>query len=190
MTKKENMRKLIKKGDKPRVLLEGKYLRLIRWGGWEYAQRNNCTGIVVVIALTADGKVILTRQWRPPVKKDVIEFPAGLVNDNKDCHKNESMALAAQRELLEETGYQAQRMKKILTGPVSAGFSSDLISIYLASGLTKKTDGGGDATENIRTYTVPLAHVERWLKEKMRQGCLIDPKVYAGLYFLYRASIK
>ena len=181
------MRKLIKKSDKPEILLEGKFLRLLRWGRWEYAQRCNCTGIVVIIAMTAEGKVIFTRQWRPPVNKDVIEFPAGLVND-KNFHKKESMALAARRELLEETGYEARQIKKIISGPVSAGFSSDLISIYLASGLSQKNKGGGDATENIRTYTVPLARVDRWLKEKERQGCLVDPKVYAGLYFLRIAA--
>ena len=73
------MRKVIHKNDKPQIIKEGKYLRLIRQGGWEFSQRANCTGIVVIIAMTDDKKVILTKQFRPPVNRYCIEFPAGLV---------------------------------------------------------------------------------------------------------------
>jgi ADP-ribose pyrophosphatase len=48
------------------------------------------------------------------------------------------------------------------------------------------TDGGGDATEDITVHVVPLAHAEAWLLQKQRDGMMIDPKIYAGLYFALR----
>ena len=177
------IRKEIFKNDKPEVIKEGKYLRLIRQGGWEFSQRANCTGIVVIIAMTDDKKVILTKQFRPPVKRYCIEFPAGLVNDRGHKTK-ESMSTAAKRELLEETGYRARSMTKILVGPVSPGSSADLMTLFVADGLIKVHQGGGDHTEDIEVCEVPFSRVEDWLKQMEIQGCLVDPKVYAGLYFL------
>ena len=109
-----------KKETRPIILHEGDFLRLIREGQWEYIERNNCRGIVIILAMTDDEKVILVEQYRQPVHKKVIEFPAGLICDDPK-HKNESMRTAAKRELLEETGYKAGRIVKLLTGPVSSG---------------------------------------------------------------------
>jgi ADP-ribose pyrophosphatase len=177
------MRKVIRNNDKPLIIKEGKYLRLIRQGGWEFSQRANCTGIVVIIAMTVDKKVILIKQFRPPVNRYCIEFPAGLVNDRLHRTK-ESMATAARRELLEETGYKAQKIAKVLTGPVSPGSSADLMTLFLAEGLSKVNEGGGDHTEDIEVCEVPFTRIIGWLKKMEHQGCLVDPKVYAGLYFL------
>lgn len=177
------MRKLISDKDKPVVIKEGKYIRLIRHGGWEYSQRANCTGIVVIIAMTDDNKVILTKQYRPPIKKFCIEFPAGLVND-RGLKTKESMAVAAKRELFEETGYKARAMTKILVGPVSPGSSADLMTMFLAEGLSKTGSGGGDHTENIEVCEIPFESITNWLKQMEEKGSLVDPKVYSGLYFL------
>lgn len=177
------MRKVIRESDKAQIIKEGKYLRLIRQGGWEFSQRANCTGIVVIIAMTGDKKVILTKQFRPPVNRYCIEFPAGLVNDRGHKTK-ESMATAAKRELLEETGYRAQSMTKILVGPVSPGSSADLMTLFMAGGLAKVHEGGGDHTEDIEVCEVSLSLVEDWLKKMELKGCLVDPKVYTGLFFL------
>ena len=168
-----------------RIITEGKFIRLFEMEGWEFVERNNCTGIVVIIAMTDDKKVILTQQHRLPVGRDVIEFPAGLVND-KGHQKKESLALAAKRELLEETGYAARKMIKIISGPVSGGFCGDLLTMFRAEGLVKKGKGGGDETEAITTHAVPLKEVDDWLKSMEQRGCLVDPKVYSGLYFLKR----
>ena len=146
-------------------------------------ERTNCTAIVIILAMTKDHKVIFTEQYRPPVKSKVIEFPAGLVNDETE---NESIFEAAKRELFEETGYEAKRMVKVLAGPVSSGFTSDMVAVLKAVDITKRGRGGGDALENIRVHEVPLKKVESWLKEMQKKGCLVDPKVYAGLYFLHK----
>jgi len=158
-------------------------MRLVRQGGWEYVQRSNCTGIVVITAMTDDRKMILLKQYRPPVKKFCIELVAGLVNDQGKKTK-ESMTAAAKRELWEEAGYQAKKMTRILTGPVSPGSSADCMTLFMAEGLTKTGDGGGDHTEDIEVFEIPLDQVTPWLRSMERRGHLVDPKVYCGLHFL------
>ncbi len=166
-----------------KILATGRYLNLIQRGRWEYIERNNCTGIVIIIAVTNDHKLILIEQYRIPVAKNVIEFPAGLVND-QNLKKKESLATAAKRELLEETGYRAQKMRKIISGPISSGSSADIVTIFKAENIHKRGAGGGDSSESIKVYEILLSEVEAWLMEKQRTGCLVDPKIYAGLYFL------
>ena len=166
------------------ILYEGKFLRLLRQGEWEYVERNNCTGIVIIVALTNDEKVIFVEQYRPPVGKKVIEFPAGLVNDRKG-KKKESLFAAAKRELFEETGYRAKRIVTLLKGPVSAGSSSDQVTLLQATQLEKTGKGGGDDFESISVHEVSLQKAHQWLKKMEAQGYLIEPKIYAGLYFLH-----
>ena len=170
---------------KKTILFDGRFIRFIKTSQWEYVERNNCTGIVIIVPLTNDQKVIFVEQFRPPVNKNVIEFPAGLVNDGAR-EKKESILKAAQRELLEETGYQAKKMKELLDGPVSSGLTSDLVTMVMATDLKKVGEGEGDGTENITVHEVPLRKVEQWLKGKKRKGYLIEPKIYAGLYFLWK----
>ncbi len=171
---------------RPVVLAEGNFLRLVREGNWEYVERNNCRGIVIILAMTVDERVILVEQYRQPVHKKVIEFPAGLICDDPK-HKNESMATAAKRELLEETGYRARRIVELITGPVSSGSSADHVTIVRAYDLKKISAGGGDHTERIRVHAIPLGKIERWLKRMSTQGYLVEPKVYAGLFFLTKS---
>lgn len=165
------------------ILKCGKYLRFVKSGTYEYIERVDSPGIVIILALTNDGKVIFTEQYRPPVGKKVIGYPAGLT-DKINGTRYESLAVAARRELLEETGYLAKKITKIARGPVASGITSDYLTIFRAQGLTKIADGGGDETENITTHAVPLRRAEQWLKQKKRQGFLIGFNVYAGLYFL------
>jgi ADP-ribose pyrophosphatase len=146
-------------------------------------ERSNCRGIVVVLALTKDQKVILVEQYRIPVKKNVIEFPAGLASDTK-MYQGESLKNAAKRELLEETGFLAKRMTLCAEGPASSASSSDILTIFKAEGLEKVAKGGGDETENILVHEVPVAKIRTWLKSKEKKGCLVDPRVYAGLFLL------
>ncbi len=165
------------------ILYEGKYLRLLREDNWEFVKRRNCTGIVVIVAMTHDHKVLFVEQFRRPVEASVIEFPAGLVNDQETPQK-ETLEEAARRELLEETGYEAQELMPLVEGPVSSGLSSEVITFFQALDIVKKHEGGGDDTESIVVHEVPLKEADLWLYEMQRKGYLVDPKVYAGLYFL------
>ena len=136
------------KNAKKETLYEGEFIRFVKKGPWEYVERNNCSGIVIILAMTKEQRVIFVEQYRVPVDKKVIEFPAGLVDDDQ-LESDESLVTAAKRELLEETGYEAQEMELLLEGPVSSGSTSDMVSIFKALNIQKVGEGGGDEYESI-----------------------------------------
>lgn len=169
------------------TIARGKHLHLVRQGNWEFATRPGVTGVVVVVAVTGGGKIVLIEQYRPPVQSRVIELPAGLAGDVPG-EEHEELAAAARRELLEETGYSAKNIEQVAFGPPSAGMIDEIITFFRASGLRKTAPGGGDGSEDIQVHLVPLASAGKWLARRAAAGRLIDPKVYAGLYFAERAA--
>lgn len=167
----------------PETIGEGKYLRLLKTGTWEYAQRVNSEGIVVLVAVTDAGKLLLVEQYRPAVGRRVLELPAGLSGDDA-AKRGEALETAAQRELEEETGYVADAISYLIEGPVSAGMSTEEITFFRCEGLRKVGPGGGDESEDIVVHEVTLGEVEVWIRDRVRTtGCAVDPKVFAGLYF-------
>jgi len=175
--------------DKParQILAIGKFLQLVRVGHWEYAERTNSPGAVVIVPLTDDSRLVLIEQYRIPVNARVVELPAGLMGDSAH-DRGETSESAAHRELLEETGYEARELRLLTSGPPSAGMSSEVVTFLLASGLSRTGRGGGVHTEQIEVHAVPLDDVPRWLLERRQAGTLVDPKVYAGLYFAERVA--
>ena len=159
----------------------GHHLGIKEVDGWEYAFRTDSSGVVVLVPVTDAGELVLVEQYRAPVDSRVIELPAGLVGDAGDVH--EDFETAAQRELLEETGFEAGSFKALLTGPVSPGMASEIINVYLARDLRRVGPGGGDASEDITVHLVPLAAAEGWLTARQAEGVMVDHKVYAGLYW-------
>jgi ADP-ribose pyrophosphatase len=171
--------------DKRRVLAEGKHLRLIQEGRWEYAERTKAKGAVVIVAVTDDRRLLLVEQYRVPVARRVVELPAGLVGD-VEGEEAEELEAAARRELLEETGYEAATMKLVAIGPPTSGLASEIVAFIVASQLKQTSAGGGDDSEEIEVHTIELASLPNWLEEQSARDVLIDPKVYAGLYFAER----
>ncbi|MCK7595288.1 NUDIX hydrolase [Pseudomarimonas salicorniae] len=163
------------------LLHEGRYLRLKQRGRWEYAERTNASSAVIVVAITPEDKVLFVEQYRVPIEARSIEMPAGLVGDLGEA---ESVEVAARRELLEETGWAAEHIEYLMAGPSSSGMSNEMIAFVRASGLSRQGAGGGDETEQITVHEVPRAEVAAWLFQKMNEGFSIDPKLYAGLYFV------
>jgi ADP-ribose pyrophosphatase len=169
-----------------RILAEGRFLRFVEEDGWEFVERPAVTGVAVVVAVTAERRLLLVEQYRPPVGAHVIELPAGLVGDVPGA-EGEELAVAARRELLEETGYAADGMTPLAAGPPSVGVSSEVVTFFRASGLRRAGPGGGEGAERIALHEVPLAEAAAWLEARARAGLLVDPKVWAGLYFVARA---
>jgi ADP-ribose pyrophosphatase len=170
------------------VLAAGKYLTLIDEHGWEYVTRPGITGVVVIVAITDDEKVLLVEQYRTAVHRRVIELPAGLVGDG-DTHAGESLRDAAARELAEETGFAARELEPLAQGPIAVGISDEMISFFGARGLTRVGPGGGDATESITVHQVPLGRLRATLATYAAEGLAVDPKIYAGL-FLVDAAVR
>jgi ADP-ribose pyrophosphatase len=86
--------------------------------------------------------------------------------------------------LREETGYEADQLELLTTGPSSGGLTSEIITLARATGLRRVGNGGGVAQEDIIVHEVPLKDVSGWLKDREKSGVMIEPKVYAGLYLL------
>lgn len=169
------------------IIAEAKHLRLVRQGRWEFVERIRISGIVGIVALTEDRRLLLVEQPRVPVGCRVIELPAGLAGDTP-AFQGESLEAAAERELLEETGYQAQSLSCLFRGPTSPGMTNEEITFFLARDCALAETRSIDPSEDIVVHAVPLPAVEAWLGEQAALGKAIDIKVYAGLYVARKFS--
>ena len=176
---------------KSSVIAKGKFLELakIDWRDgegnkriWEAVERTTGADIVSVIPITDNGEVILIEEFRPPVGKMVIEFPAGLRD------QDESLERAALRETQEETGYQAGKIIKLFAGPISAGLSSEFLTVFLATDLKFVGKKDGREERGIEVHKISFKEMDKWLDDKEKEGALVDVKIkafvsYAKKYF-------
>lgn len=178
------MKKKVNKVVERKIVWEGSYLRGIvtkyidssgKVREWESLERINCKGIVAIVPVTDDNEVLLIKQFRPPVHRYVIEFPAGL------SEKEDVLEEAARRELLEETGYSAKVMIYLTEGPLSSGASGEILTAFLARGLKFRGIGKRDETEDIEVLKIPIDEVYKKLSTFQSEGNLIDLKIYGLL---------
>jgi ADP-ribose pyrophosphatase len=167
----------------PETLYRGRWLTLRRRGHWEYVERNNPGGAAIIIAVTPEDKVLFVEQYRVPIAQQTIEMPAGLVGDLAG-QDDEDALVAARRELEEETGYACEKVEYVHAGPSSAGMSTEMMVFVRASGLHRTGPGGGDESEDITVHEIPRTEAGAWLVEMAGKGYSIDPKLFAGLWFL------
>jgi ADP-ribose pyrophosphatase len=165
-----------------RILATTPFLRLIDRDGWTFVERPNSQGVVTIIPLTAERRLLLVEQFRAPLGRKVIEFPAGLMGDEPG-HENEDPVASARRELIEETGYEARDLELVATTATSPGMANELVHFILAWNLVRVGAGGGIDSENIVAHEVPIADARAWLREQEGKGLVIAAKVFAGLYF-------
>ncbi len=159
--------------DAPETMWEGRFITAKREGKWEYVSRSRGIGAAVIIAID-DGHILLVEQYRVPIGKNCIELPAGLIGDET---AGEDPAVAAIRELEEETGYLAERMEDLGEYYSSPGMVSESFRLMKAHGLTKTGEGGGVEGEDITVHRVALDKVETFAASKRAAGCGIDVKM-------------
>ncbi|MGH8154775.1 MAG: NUDIX hydrolase [Rhodanobacteraceae bacterium] len=169
------------------TLHAGDWLTLKRRGHWEFVERNNPQGAVIIVAVTPDDRILFVEQYRMPILEFTIEMPAGLIGDAGHSD-DDSIATAARRELEEETGYTCAKVVPLHSGPSSAGMSTEMMHFVRALDLRKIGAGGGDATEDIVVHEVPRDEAGKWLHAMADKDYSIDPKLFAGLWFLEHAQ--
>lgn len=170
---------------KPGVLHRGRFLELIQDGRWEYVRRVKARGAVFVLAVTDARELVIVEQYRVPLQARTLELPAGIYGDDESA-ADETAEQCALRELEEESGFRGQRARLLFAGPVAPGLTSEILYMIGVDGLRRVSAGGGVGGEDIVVHTVPLADVHGWLDEQRRKGLQVEPRIYAGLYFLGR----
>jgi ADP-ribose pyrophosphatase len=132
-------------------------------------------GSVVVLPVLPDGRMVLIRQYRHAARQFLWELVAGRIDSG------ESVRQAAARELIEETGYRAKRLRVFLTMFPSPGFLEERMHILLASGLT-----AGEATPEEDERITSKLFTRRELENMIKSDTLRDAKNIAGLLYYFR----
>ncbi len=132
-------------------------------------------GAVMIVAVLPDGRLVMERQYRYPVRQTMIEFPAGKLD------AGEGGLACAQRELWEETGYKARRWAKAGVMHPVIGYATEVIEIWFAQDLTLG-ERHLDAGEFLDGFAASQDELESW----MQVGQLTDAKTIVGMMWLQR----
>jgi ADP-ribose pyrophosphatase len=127
-------------------------------------------GAVMILAFVDDETILLERQFRYPKHRHFIEIPAGKLEPG------EPPLATAKRELIEECGFEAAQWWKIATIDPSIGYSTEVIELYGARGLTH-VGAQLDVGEHLETFEAKLAEAIGWIRE----GALTDTKTTFAL---------
>jgi ADP-ribose pyrophosphatase len=157
----------------PELMCEGKFVRLLKRGRWEYASRARNINAVVVLA-EHDGKMILIDQPRVGPDCRCVELPAGLDGDEDPAATPERTAL---KELEEETGFTADRVERLGEFYASPGMLSESFTLVRAHGVRKIGEGGGDENEDINVHLIDRADIPNFLEQKRAEGFGVDVKL-------------
>ncbi|HZE95400.1 MAG TPA: NUDIX hydrolase [Planctomycetota bacterium] len=127
-------------------------------------------GAVAIVPVHDNGDVVLLKQFRPSIAREIYEIPAGTIE------KGENPIETAKREVIEETGFRAKRWSKLTEFYTAPGFCTELIHVYLAQGLSPaKADG--DADEILKPIRMSIAKAIGMIRKKQ----IRDAKSIAGL---------
>ena len=140
-------------------------------------------GAIAVLALDDRGRLLLVRQWRIPAERAMLEIPAGTL----DVHDGvtEDPDLAARRELEEETGSRAGSWRKLAEFWTAPGFASELMHLYLATGLTSATGDDRLTPDEDERLELSRVTVDEALT-LVDRGEISDAKTILGVLWLDR----
>ena len=127
---------------------------------------------VVVLPLTADGEVVVIEEWRQTVKRVNRALPAGSVEGSDAAPR-----AAVDRELREETGYEAETVRHLYTAEPANGYADSVFHYFLAEGCTPTAEQDLDFNESIRVETTPFED----LLASVREGDLRDGRSAVGI---------
>lgn len=127
-------------------------------------------GAVAIVPVHANGDVVLLRQFRPTIGREIYEIPAGTIE------RGEAPLATARREIIEETGLKASRWSKIAEFYTAPGFCTELMHVYLARGLSPAA-AEGDADEVLRPVRMTIDSALRLIRARR----IRDAKSIAGL---------
>lgn len=139
--------------------------------GEAYREIIEHNGAVAMVAITDEGKIVMVKQFRYACGKVILEIPAGKIDRNES-----SPALAAVRELKEETGYTAENVKFLGKINTSVGYSQEVIYIYAMTGLTA---GEQRLDEDEALDVIEYSFDE--IYDMAAEGNIIDAKTIAAL---------
>ncbi len=144
----------------------------------EIVEHSDCIAVVVI---DENHDVLLVKQFRKPVEKELLEIPAGGID------AGEAPEEAVRRELREETGYMPRKVKRMGGFYSAPGYSSEYLYLYLATDLVPSQLIAED-TEEIKVVRVPIAEIP----DLITSGRICDAKSIAGLliYLEYRKGKK
>ncbi len=140
-------------------------------GGTSIREVVRKTPAVVVLPILDDGNIILERQFRYPYDEIIIELPAGKVDEN------EEWLIAARRELLEETGYDCNKIEYLGKIYPTVGFCDEVIHMYIATSLIKK-EQHLDEHEFVELFTCSIDDAIKMIEN----GEIVDSKTICTIY--------
>lgn len=127
---------------------------------------------VNIIPITKSGEVVLIEQYRHGIETITLEIPGGMVDDGEDAK------LAAERELLEETGYVPQKTILIGKSHPNPAIQNNLVYHYLAIDCEKKHEPEFDSTESVLTKLVPLKNIQNLITDDKITHSLVIAAFY------------
>lgn len=160
-------------------LLRGRFLRVLRDtvrlpdGGSDTREFIVHPGAVMVVPLLDDGRLVLERQYRHPMGRVMIEFPAGKLDAGEDTWA------CGRRELLEETGYTAREWARAGVLHPVISYSTEFIEIWFARGLVLQ-QRSLDAGEFLEVFSAGLDDLLAWC----RDGTVTDAKTVSAALWL------
>jgi len=163
-----------------KTVYQGRIIRLVL-ESLEYQRRRllrevvEHPGAAVIVPLLDWSHVVLVRQYRRPIRRELLELPAGTLSPG------ERRDACARRELEEETGWKARRLRRIGQYYAAPGFCTEQLTIFLAEGLTQAT-AHPEPDESLKPVILPL----KAALAKVRSGAICDAKTIIGLLFVER----